>query len=151
MPSRPNPSNESFIRWQGRYLEQRQNASSVMLGLSGGALAFSASLISDETCFIGQWPTITFHGVALLQTLSIAAGVFFTINRVRDYGITTQIARVRRLKQQDSLQSLRTEQRRLGKITRGLYSAQASLFLAGALFFIAFCLTRLAPALYGMG
>ena len=151
MPSKPSTPNESFIRWQGRYLEQRQNASSVMLGLSGGALAFSASLISDEKYFIGLWPTLTFHGVALLQTLSIAAGVFFTINRVRDYGVTTQIARIRRKEQLDSLPALRSEQRRLGRITRGLYSAQASLFLAGTLFFIAFCLTRLSPALYGMG
>ena len=122
-----------------------------MLGLSGGALAFSASLISDKDLFIGYWQSFAFHGVALSQTFSIGAAVLLAVNRVRDYGITTRIARVNRSEDRASLPALRALQGAFGARRRLLYYWQSALFLIGAISFILFCLLQLSPVLYAQG
>ena len=149
MNIRPRQTNESFVRWQGRYIEQRQTASSVMLGLSGGSLAYVTSLLSGVNAFIGFWPSIAFHLTVACHAFSVGAAVLYSLNRVRDFAVTAKIARDRaHPKRKDNVPELRKQQRTLGQLTRRLYFWQSILFLAGALFFLVFCSYHLSPALY---
>ena len=114
-----------FRNWQGRSIEQKQSASALMLGLSGGALGFSVSLVSGQTTYIGCTQTILFHVHSIAQLVSIAAGVFFSINRVRDFDQTSQIARARKTDPKaTALKAMRKKVRRWGRITQRPYKFQ---------------------------
>jgi hypothetical protein len=140
---------ESFRHWQSRSIDQKQAASSLMMGLSGGALAFSTSLLDDATIFMGCTQSTLFHLHGGAQLCSLALGVAFSINRVRDFDLTSQIARAReRNPQSPSLQSMRATVRRWGRVSRRLYFWQGLTFVLGALAFVGFVLTRYAAVLY---
>ena len=140
---------ESFRNWQAKSLEQKQSASRLMLGLSAGALAFSTALISDITEYIGSLQSFLFHFHGIVQTASIACGVLFSLNRVRDFDLTAQIARKREINPQDeSLKSMRQKVRAWGRITRRLYLAQVITFVIGVVLFLWFVLLRHDVALY---
>lgn len=143
---------ESFRHWQSRSIEQKQAASSLMMGLSGGALAFSTSLLDGTTSFIGSTQSALFHLHGGAQLFSVAFGVAFSINRVRDFDLTSQIARAReRNPSTPSLKSMRATVRRWGRITRRLYFWQGATFVLGALAFVGFVLTRYSAILYRAG
>lgn len=139
---------ESFRRWQSKAIEQKQSVSSLLLGLSGAALGFSVSLLPTST-YIGCVASALFHANAVAHLLSISCGIAFSINRVRDFDLTAQIARKREQNPtQPGLKKMRETVRRWGRITKRLYLWQGLLFIAGALAFTAFAITRYAPALY---
>jgi hypothetical protein len=140
---------DSFRHWQAKSIEQSQSASTTMLGLSGGALAFSASLLKDAGIYVGYYTSAFFHIHGALQLLAMGAGVWFTVNRSRDFSLTAEIARRRTRNPKDpSLSPLRTECRRLGVISRRLMFAQGILFLSAAAFFIFFILVKYSATLY---
>lgn len=140
---------ESFRCWQARSIDQKQNASALMLGLSGGALGFSVSLLSGQSVYIGGAQSTMFHLHCIAQLSSIAAGVAFSLNRVRDFDLTSQIARAREKNPSPpGLKTTRAKVRRLGRITRKLYLFQGMLFVVGAIAFIAFVTSRYSNILY---
>ena len=142
-------STDSFRNWQAKYIEQSQSSSTTMLGLSGGALAFSASLLDGSTSYLGYSPSVLFHLHGFLQLLAMGAGIWFAVNRSRDFSLTTRIARLRTNNPKDSrLSELRTESRRLGTISRCLMFWQGIFFLCAASFFIAFVLVKYSAVLY---
>lgn len=120
-----------------------------MLGLSGGALGFSVSLLSGDEPFIGYWQSALFHFHAIAQLVSIAAGVSFTLNRVRDLDLTSQIVRVRtESPSAPRLRGMREKVRRWGRVSRRLYMLQGASFLFGAFGFVAFAGLTYSGALY---
>jgi hypothetical protein len=140
---------ESFRRWQAKSIDQKQSASSLLLGLSGAALGFSVSLLPSEPTYIGSVASVLFHANAVAYLVSIGCGIAFSVNRVRDFDLTAQIARIREQNSaQPSLKVMRDTVRRWGRITRRLYVCQGLSFVAGALAFTAFAILRYAPALY---
>jgi hypothetical protein len=142
-------STDSFRNWQARSIEQRQASSTVMLGLSGGALAFSASLLDGQNCYIGYSTSVLFHFHGALQILAMGAGVWFTVNRSRDFALTASIARIRGKNAKDSkLPVLRAKVRKLGTISRRLLFTQGILFLSAAALFIALVMVRYSHVLY---
>lgn len=62
----------------GRLLNEMQAPSSLGMGLSGGALGFSATVI-DPAVYAGFWTSLAFQLHAGLQFLSVALGVVFVI------------------------------------------------------------------------
>ena len=140
---------DSFRNWQAKYIEQSQSSSTTMLGLSGGALAFSTSLLDGGNVYIGYCPSVLFHFHGVLQLLAMGTAIWFAVNRSRDFSLTTRIARLREKDIRDpSLVNLRKESRRLGLISRRLMFWQGIFFLAAAMIFIAFVLVKDATVLY---
>lgn len=142
-------SNSSFRNWQAKYIEQSQSASTTMLGLSGGALAFSATLLSGHANYLGYCQSVLFHLHGLLQLLSMGTAVWFSVNRSRDFSLTARIARLRSSAPQDArLPDLRSKSKRLGIVSRRLVFTQGVLFLCAAAFFVLFVLAKHSHALY---
>lgn len=140
---------ESFRHWQARSIDQKQAASALMLGLSGGALAYSASLLVEVQCYVGYMQSLIFHVHGATQLISLGAGVAFSLNRVRDFDMTASIARTREADPKDaSLLGMCAKVRRWGRITRRLYLTQGISFVAGAIAFVFFVLLRFAEVLY---
>jgi len=142
-------SNDAFRNWQARSIEQRQASSTAMLGLSGGALAYSASLIDGATGYIGYNASVLFHIHGALQLLAMFTGVWFAVNRSRDFSLTAKIARIRSKDPRSrELSPLRKKVRSLGAVSRRLLYCQGLLFLSAAAFFIAFVLVKNCNSLY---
>lgn len=140
---------ESFRSWQSRSIDQKQSTSSLLLGLSGAALGFSVSLLASQSGYIGFWHSLAFHIHCVAQLLSVAAGIAFSINRVRDFDLTAQIARQRELNAAaPALKTMRATVRRWGRMTKRLYVIQSVGFVLGAMAFIAFALLRYGSVLY---
>jgi hypothetical protein len=140
---------ESFRDWQGRSIDQKQSVSTLLLGLSGGALAFSVALLDKQSGYVGCARSLVFHVDIGCHLLSMACGVIFSLNRVRDFDLTAQIARQREANPTASrLKEMRRTVRNWGRITRRLYIAQRLLFLIGALAFLVTALLRYASVLY---
>ncbi|MFC3552485.1 hypothetical protein ACFOLC_15885 [Lysobacter cavernae] len=140
---------ESFRHWQGKSIDQKQSASTLMFGLSAGSLAFTASLLDGVTAYIGCFQSVLFHLHGAVQVCSIGAGVLFSLNRVRDFDLTAQVARKRENNHVDpALKAMRETLRKLGRITRRLYFFQGISFVVGVLLFLWFVLVRHGAALY---
>lgn len=142
---------ESFRHWQSQSINQKQTTSSLLIGLSGAALGFSVSLLPTGTVYIGYVASALFHINAATHLLSIGCGISFSLNRVRDFDLTAQIARKREINpKQSSLKEMRNTVRRWGRITKRLYFWQGLLFVVGAVAFTGFAVLRFAHVLYPM-
>jgi hypothetical protein len=140
---------ESFRHWQSKSIDQKQNASSLLLALSGAALGFSVSLLPASSSYVGCVGSICFQLCILTHLISIVCGVAFSVNRVRDFDLTAQIVRKRDLTpNQPSLKKMRATVRRWGRISRRLYMWQGISFVLGALGFVVFAVVRYLPTLY---
>jgi hypothetical protein len=142
-------SQESFRRWQAEAIKQKQTASALLLALSGATLAFSVSQLTGKPTYIGFWQSLAFHTTAITHLFSMTMGVLFSLNRIRDFDLTAMIARVRESEPKaPRLKNMRNTVRRWGRITRGLFLAQALSFVLGMTFFVWFVLTRYRCFLY---
>jgi|SRR5882724_6177298 len=128
---------ESFRQWQAKSIDQKQSASSLLLGLAAGALAFSVKLLSEAHSFVGCAASIAYQAALLLNAFSISAGLSFTLNRVRDFDLTAHIARQReRDPRYMGLKAMRSEVRRWGRMTKRLYECQVVSFWLGMIAFL---------------
>jgi hypothetical protein len=121
---------ESFVRWQANAREQFSSVSNLVLGLSTGLLAFLTSgLVSPNTastCML----IISVASLAAL-TGSIALGVWCSINRLRDFRATAQIARSRC--NGDLVESeARADTKVIGNRSWQLFYCQVTLFVVGS-------------------
>lgn len=140
---------DPFRQWQRMAIEQRGGASSLMLGLSGAALAFSTSLLTSEKPeFIGFWSSVAFQVHAVLQLISMGCSVSFNLNRLKDFHVTMKIARDRDELCEDEVRGLRATSRRLGSRTLVLFTWQCWSFIASMVFFLLFSVIRLSRLLY---
>lgn len=140
---------ESFRAWQARSIDQKQTASALMFGASGGALAFSVSLIDPHGAYIGCLESWIFHVQAFFHVGALTSAAAYTLNRVRDFDLTARTAREREKNQAAAtLKAYRANSRRLGRISKRLYAAQTILFGLGVLTFLLFVLLHFRKALY---
>ena len=88
----PNSERESFIRWQGRLIEQLGFVNNLLLGLATGLLAFQTQLAFDNKALL----TTAEKCVAVLSIifvfLSVTFGCYVAYNRLRSFRFTAQIA-----------------------------------------------------------
>ncbi len=122
---------DSFIRWQSTTREHFSSTSNLVLGLATGLLAFHSSLLFEQKI---SHPQAFAFGIASIILLSFSVGLALgcTINRLRDFRLTTQIAR-KREKGETDLSALRQKTGSLGKNTWRLFWGQIWLFGLGAL------------------
>lgn len=122
--------------WQARVLNQLQGPSSLGMALSGGAVGFSASILNPQS-YVGFWMSVAFQAHAAFQFLSVAAGVFFIICRLRNNDVITEIAAAKRDGMPPGdIERLEARSRTLSAHTRTAIYAQIVLIsIAGMAFF----------------
>ena len=121
---------DSFIRWQSTTREHFSSTSNLVLGLATGLLAFHSSLLFDQKLTHAHAFAFGIAGIILLS-VSVGLALWCTINRLRDFRLTTQIAR-KREKGETDLGALRRKSNSLGKITWSLFWGQIGMFGLGA-------------------
>jgi hypothetical protein len=127
----------SFSRWQARTIEQLGYAINLILTLSVAALGYELALLLDE-----KVPRLDKHNCLLVLsissfTLSIGAGIWCVINRLRDFRATAQTARRREQGASElELQPLRSLTDSLGKRTWLLFWWQIGAFGIGILLLV---------------
>lgn len=124
---------ESFIRWQGRTIEQMGFTINVLLILSTGAMGFIISILLHlDKCRSPVEFIILFNG-AFLFAFSILFGCICSINRLSSFRITAQIARSRE-KHKDVLirRSNRKVVKKKDRSTWCLFKCQYWFFFSGA-------------------
>jgi len=126
--------NESFIRWQGRTINQMGFAINVLLILSTGALGFIISILLHlDKCRTPIEFVILLHG-ALFFAFSILLGCICSINRLSSFRLTAQIARSREKKiNLDTIQYRRNKVNIKDQYTWRLFKWQYWLFFLGAI------------------
>lgn len=140
---------ESFRRWQAASIEQKQSTSALLVVLGGAALGFSVTQLSTIERFIGLWASIAFHCQAITYLSSLGFGIWFSLNRVKDFDETAQIARLREREiGHPRLSGMRKAARQRGRITRRLFLLQIVMFFAGTMALLAFFLLMYATRLY---
>ena len=129
-------ADESFIRWQGRTIEQFGYAVNLFLMLSTASLGFGVNLILQHKAQISceGWALIPIGCFLLL--FSIFIGIATVINRLYDFRLTTQIARKREKDgKKEILETLRNKEKFHSRATWNLFWTQAILFGLGVLVF----------------
>ena len=143
---------ESFRHWQSKFNEQSQAASTAMIGLSSGALAYAASLLDGQDKYAGYNFSMLFYLHGVLQLITIRLGIWLAVNRSRDYSMTAKIARIRSKSSKDQrLPGLRETVRGLGLVSRRLLFWQGILFLVAAAFFVSLVINKYHSLLYPWG
>jgi hypothetical protein len=124
------PPSESFVRWQSATRKHFTATSNLVLGLATGLLAFVS-----ERCLIAPRPScyvLLASGTALLLLISsIGLALWCSINRLRDFRATAQIAR-QRANNQAAAAADHLETKALGQLSWRLFSWQLVLFGLGA-------------------
>ena len=124
-------SSDRFIRWQSVTREHFTLTSSVVLGLATGLLAFFA-----ERFLTGQRPCLCVLLLGAVATLSlvfsITLALWCSINRLRDFRMTAQIARKRNKDETVPTEDV-LETKVLGEFSWQLFRWQLVLFGVGAI------------------
>ena len=133
---------------QGQLLNELQGPSSLGMALSGGAVAYSATILNPNV-YVGFWMSFAFQTHAVFQFLSVAFGVMFFLFRLRNNDVMFEIERARHgdLPGVD-VDRLQARYLRLTKLTRYTIYAQIVLLSAGAVSFIWLMLLHFHRALY---
>jgi hypothetical protein len=87
-------TNESFVRWQGRYLELRTAFISLIIALSLATLAFVINGLLDKKIILTDSASkcLIFWGCVLLLTCVIML-LLISLNRIESFRKTAQSAR----------------------------------------------------------
>lgn len=130
-------NNESFIRWQAITICQLSYVINLILGLSVAVLGFGVSLLLNERFNPISWLKQFFAISLILLLTSFSFGVWCTINRLRDFRATKEIARKRGNKEyKTDVQKLIALTNILGKNTWRIFWWQIGTFSAGILLMV---------------
>jgi hypothetical protein len=144
-----NGQHDSFSRWQTRTIEQFGYALNLILTLSVAALGFELALLLDVEVARLAWQKYLLVLSTLSLTLSVAAGLWCIINRLRDFRATARTARRRQEGASEAeLQPLRVLTRSLGQRTWLLFWWQISAFGVGILLLVIALAGTLAGTLF---
>jgi hypothetical protein len=135
-------------QWHGAQLNEMQGPSSLGMAVSGGAVAFSASIINPNV-YVGFWTSLAFQVHVGFQFLSVAFGIVFFICRLRNNDVLALIERARRgdLPAAD-VGRLENQSLRLADISRYTIYAQIVLLCVGGASFLWLMLLHFHRALY---
>lgn len=127
----------SYVRWQGIALKQLTYAVNLILGLTVATLGFGVTLLRDQQFSLGPQAKYLFSGGLLALLLSVIAGLWCVVNRLRDFRLTARIARSREENAADGrLPMMRDTAAKLGRCTWKLFWWQVALFASGVVLMI---------------
>ena len=129
--------NTSFVRWQGRTIEELGKAINLLLGLCLATMGFVISKLLDKdfqfnSCSI-KTTVIIGTSIILVSTILLLILIY---NRLLAFRSTTQIARKREKNDTANITDLRQEVKRKDKYTWTLFSLSIGSFILGELFII---------------
>lgn len=134
---------DTFVRWQGISREQLTVASSLILGLAIAALGYQSVAVLDEK--VAHVSRMQFGSLTCLAVSSVA-GILLVINRLMDFRLTTQLAKLRSEKRSE-VYPLEKQTDRLGKWSWRLFWLQVWSFFVGVILFAAFVMGVILPKL----
>lgn len=121
---------ESFVRWQAITRDYFSSVSNLVLGLATGLLAFLVSGLNSSQPHAKCLLILGTVSLALLAA-SVVLAVWCSINRLRDFRATAQIARSRS-KDEPVASGARQESKIMGQLSWRLFWWQLVLFGFGA-------------------
>ena len=123
--------NESFIRWQGRSIEELGKAINLLLTLSLATIGFVVAKLLEDFYFLScftKYLIIIGSFVLLITTILL---LILIRNRLVSIRKTAQIARKREKGLTDNLQKMRDVVRSLDKSTWTLFNSSVLCFIIG--------------------
>ena len=122
----------SFVRWQSITIDQLTYAVNLVLALSVATLGFQITLLLNDKFIPEAWQKCAFALSLLLLAVSVIAGIFVVVNRLRDFRATKDAARLREEKASEAIiEPYRVLYRKLGGRTWILFWWQLGTFGAG--------------------
>ena len=87
-------SDDRFVRWQSRTIEQLGYAINLVLGLSVAALGFEVSLLLNNSFDFGlRWERLALLLSIILLSISSLCGTVAVVTRLLDFRATAQTTR----------------------------------------------------------
>ena len=127
----------SFTRWQSIQIAQLTYAINLVLGLSVASLGFQITILINEKFNPISWQKCAFSVSLLFLLASVGLGIWCVINRLRDFRLTTKVARMREKGESDEdMQPYRTLYKKLGRKTWIIFWWQIGTFGVGVLLLI---------------
>jgi hypothetical protein len=121
-------NNESFVRWQGRSIEQLGFLNNLLMGLSIGLLVFQINLIFSREVVLSKAEDLFFIVSLVFCLLSLIFGIYLAWNRLSSFGQTALIARKRETGKREDIEELRKQVKELDNKTWALLKAQMITF-----------------------
>ena len=110
--------NESFVRWQGRSLEQLGIAINLLLSLCLATIGFTISkLLDKDFIFLNHFTRKIILLGSFNILLTILLVLFLIYNRLHSFKKTTQIARKRETNNLSNIDILREKVKKADKLT----------------------------------
>jgi len=138
----PNNSNESFIRWQGRSLEQMSFVNNLLVALATGLLAFHTRLAFDNSISLLPTERCIAAFSVIFVFLSLVTGCWLACNRLHSFHLTAKVARMRETNKLEGIDGLRARLKKADRCTWCLLTLQTALFAIGASLLLASTLMR---------
>ena len=126
---------KSFLRWQGRTIEQLGFVNNLLIGLATAILAFNARLVFDNTIIIVSEKCWLISSL-ICVFLSMILGCYCALNRLWSFRITMRIAKQRETGKRESIEKNRCLVSNLDKVTWWMIILQATLFAVGGLLLV---------------
>ncbi len=121
-------NNESFVRWQGRSIEQLGFLNNLLMGLSIGLLIFQINLAFSREVALSKAEELVFIASLVFCLFSLTFGIYLAWNRLFSFGQTAQIARKRETVKRNGIDKLRAHVKQLDIRTWELLKAQMITF-----------------------
>ncbi len=126
--------NKSFVRWQGRTIEEFGKIINLLLTLSLATIGFVISKMLDKDfSFRNSSAKFIVCLGTLIALTTVVTLLVLIYNRFKAFKITTQIARSREKNKRDDIVSLRSKATRIDKQTWLLFKVSISFFLLSEL------------------
>lgn len=128
---------ESFVRWQGRTIEELGKAINLILSLCLATIGFVIAKLLDKDL---EFQNCSSKTVVIIGTIIILSSTTILLiliyNRLLSFRSTAQIARKREKNDRTNINELRQQVNRKDKYTWSLFGLSVSSFLLGELFII---------------
>lgn len=133
-----NTKNESFIRWQGRTIEELGKAINLLLSLCLATIGFIVSkLLDKDFCFLNCTAKLLVSIGSIILLIATITLLVLIYNRLHAFKGTTQIARKREINDRSDIIALREKVNKRDKCTWTLFKLSIFTFSLGELFVIA--------------
>lgn len=142
-------SNQVFIRWQERLLEQRATLNNLLLGIGFAALGYQINLVFSRDKFsFFWWEQFYYESSSATIALSVIFGLCMCYTRLIDYTLTTKLARIKSQNVTTGLNKVRKKSIIYGKLTRWFFGLQTFSLTIGIMLLTAFYVVRYANVYY---
>ncbi|MFA6414633.1 MAG: hypothetical protein WC217_02085 [Candidatus Paceibacterota bacterium] len=121
---------DRFVRWQQLSISEMGKTISLFLGIAFATIGFVVSqLISADFIFRNYWDKFLFSFGSVVLLAHIVVSLILTLNRLKDFKLTTKVVRVKQNEKSTSaIADLREELEMISNKTRCLFGCSLWLF-----------------------